>query len=268
MVREYRGILNCIFNDALIRANSRISARAIEQKAWEILGRPDIFRDRERTELELDQITKRINLLKVGDCDGTDSPYKIADQQTNEERTRLAWREIGQEHLYDEQLEIEKQIDALAEKLANVKERQKPFRKDRDDYRAGLKSFDVAIQALYDKREQLTWERLGMGELWAKRELLREQLGKVSTEEKQFNGNVCELRSGIEAHSYYRPRPPRTDTPLEEARWQAKELLYPEIEELKEANARANQELVLACVPERVGEIVTELREFVSKVLK
>lgn len=265
LVKEYRAILNEIFGEALTKARAQVSAVKIEEKAWELLGRPDIWVRKHALETQLDKLTREKMELATGSCSGEQSAFEKAKEEAKVESEKLAWQKLGRPDLFEKN-------QALKEEEAELKKRRLELNAEmsvftgQGYYRDN--PYDNALRDIRLTEDARAWAKLGREDLTAKEKELNELLGKVADEEKPYNGNVCEMKRRIDRTFFERHAPADYKSPLDEARWQAKELLYPQESELREAKRKADQELLLAGVPEKVGEIVNELRKQLDSIVK
>jgi hypothetical protein len=268
LVKEYRKILDEIFRDALYRARAQVSALKIEEKAWEILERSDIFRRRRQVELQIDKIHQEKMKFQIGSCTGEPSPWEKAKAEAAVDSERMAWEKIGRVDLFEKNQVLREREKALAKERAQLNDALSQFKTMNSSYHYSEKPYDVAYKEIKNTEEERAWGKLGKEDLNKKEKELEESLAQIADEEKPYNGNVCEMKRRIDRSFFERHAPHDYKSPLDEARWQAKELLYPQETELLEARQNADQELVLAGVPEKVGEIVQTLRKTIESIIK
>ena len=265
LVKEYRSILNEIFNEALARARAQVSTVKIEEKAWELLGRPDIWQRKYAIQKQLDAITREKMQLGGSSCSGAQSDYEKALEEARTETRELAWKKLGRPDLFEREQVIKEEEEALKKKKLELQAEISVFT-GRGYYSDN--PLDNAIRDLKKTETARAWAKLGREDLTTKENELNEVLGKIADEEKPYNGNVCEMKRRIDREYFERHAPSDYKSQLDEARWQAKELLYPEETELREAKKKADQELLLAGVPEKVGEIVSQMRKAMEGIVK
>jgi hypothetical protein len=269
LVKEYRKILSEISSEALSKARAQVSVLKIEEKAWELLGRPDIWERKHAIQIQLDKVTREKMELSTGSCTGESSAFEKALAESKEQTIRLSWEKIGRLDLYDKDLNLRNREKAIVKERKALDAETSAF-KTRDGYYDGYSNrpYDLAYKAIKETEHERAWASLGREDLTAKEKDLNKQLGEISDEEKPYNGNVCEMKRRIDRSFFERHVPEGYKSPLDEARWQAKQLLYPQEDEVLEARRKADQELVLAGVPEKVGDIVETLRKTFDSILK
>jgi hypothetical protein len=265
LVKEYRAILHEIFVEALVKARAQVSAVKIEEKAWELLGRPDIWIRKHALETQLDKITREKMELAVGSCSGEQSPFEKAKAEARLESEKLAWDKLGRPDLFLKDQALKKEEEDIKKRRLELKAEMSVF--NGQGYYSD-NPLDNTLREVRKTEDARAWAKLGREDLTAKEKELNELLGKVADEEKPYNGNVCEMKKRIDRTFFERHAPADYKSPLDEARWQAKELLYPQESELRDAKHRADQELLLAGVPEKVGEIVNALRKQLDAIIK
>jgi hypothetical protein len=276
LVRKYEQIVDEFYTEALRKARAQVNAQKVEEKAWEILGRPDIYKKRRQKELELEKIENEEMKYMLGSCNGEDSDYERAKKEAEAEIDKLAWEEIGHPELYEQEVKLRKEQARLEKELQKLKEAQAPYKTADTYYRTtdtyyknrSDKLFDKAFQKYATTTTERTWAKLGKPNLLEQKDKVREALNKISDEEKPFNGNVCEMKRQITREYFNRSVPMSHTTPLEEARWQAKELLYPAETELEELRRNTKREIIRSGLSEEVGGIIGDMEQKIEGLLK
>lgn len=116
------------------------------------------------------------------------------------------------------------------------------------------------VESLIDRvaQEREAWKLLGAVDLYDKKVRLEKELEEVEAKMSPFNGNKCSRD-----HYYYEDR---HGTALEKARVEAKKLLYPEIESLKELQEEVRIRTTMSCATEEFKELYdwlkTELKKY------
>jgi hypothetical protein len=265
LVKEYRAILNEIFNESLTKARAQVSTVKIEEKAWNILGRPDIWTRKHAIETQLDKLTREKMELAAGSCTGEKSPFEVAKEEAKTESEKLAWEKLGRPDIFERDQALRKEEESIKKRRQELKAEMSVF--DGQGYYSD-NPLNNTLKELRKTEDARAWAKLGREDLTAKERDLNEMLAKIADEEKPFNGNVCEIKRRIDRTFFERHAPSDYKSPLDEARWQAKELLYPQESELRDAKRKAEQELLLAGVPEKVGEIVNQMRKELEAIIK
>jgi hypothetical protein len=265
LVKEYRAVLNEIFSEALTKARAQVSTVKIEEKAWNLLGRPDIWTRKHALETQLDKITREKMELAAGSCSGEKSPFEVAKEEVKTESEKLAWEKLGRPDLFERDQALKKEETSIKNRRQELKAEMSVF--DGQGYYSN-NPLDNALKEIRKTEDARAWAKLGREDLTAKEKELNDLLAKIADEEKPFNGNVCEMKRRIDRTFFERHAPADYKSPLDEARWQAKELLYPQESDLRDAKRKAEQELLLAGVPEKVGEIVNKMREDLEEIIR
>lgn len=263
LVKEYRSIINEIFKEALSRAKAQMSTVKIEEKAWDILGRPDIWTRKHALQTQLDKIKREKITLAASSCTGEASSFEKAVEEARQESRKIAWEKLGRVDLFERDEALKQEEKALKEKRYELTAEMGVFTRN------GCydNPYDNILREVKKTEDTRAWAKLGREDLTAKEKDLEERLAKVADEEKPYNGNVCEMKRRIDREYFERHAPSDYKSPLDEARWQAKELLYPQETELREAKRKADEDLLLIGVPEKVGDIVSAMREKINRIV-
>ena len=193
------------------------------------------------------------------------SPFEKAKEEVGLESKKMAWEKIGRMDLYLKDADLKVRENKIKEERNKLDEEMSLYK---DSGRWGTpRVWDKALEEIRTTETSRAWAKLGKADLTAKEEDLLTQLAKLSDEEKPYNGNVCEMKRRIDRTYFERHAPSGYRSPLDEARWQAKELLYPQETELWEAKRKAEQDIILAGVPEKVEGIMRELRHQFEKIM-
>lgn len=268
MIREYQRVINSIYNEALASVRAKINVQEIEKKAWEILGRPDLYDKRRDLEKELTKIEEEELTIVAGSCTGEETLFEKAKREARDETTRLAWEEVGRIDLYNREKELEEKIQNLQEELQSVTYEQMAYKTPKNAYGTRDRVWDRAYDKYLKTLDERTWAKVGNVSLPKKKKELQEKLAKVADEEKHYNGQRCELKRQLSSNMYTAPRYRAAESPLDDARWQAKELLYPEATELQEMVKHAEQNLILAGATENVTAVIDGFKEAVAGIVK
>jgi hypothetical protein len=119
-----------------------------------------------------------------------------------------------------------------------------------------LKQIESEVDRVAQERE--AWKLLGAVGLYDRKQKLERELEEIEAKMAPFNGNKCSRD-----HYYYEDR---RGTALEKARVEAKKLLYPEIEVLKELAEEVSIRTTMSCATAEFKElyewIKTELQKY------